>query len=82
VDAAIAAYRRAIGLAPGYSAAWHDLAAAYEAKMQADSAHAAHWRKQALAAWRKTYALAPEDPSFTPDYIMTIGQRINWLERQ
>jgi tetratricopeptide (TPR) repeat protein len=82
LDAAIAAYCCAIELAPGYTAAWHDLAVAYEAKMQADPAQAANWRKQALAAWRKTYALAPEDPSFTPDYIVSIGQRINWLERQ
>jgi tetratricopeptide (TPR) repeat protein/RNA polymerase subunit RPABC4/transcription elongation factor Spt4 len=82
LDAAIAAYRRAIKLAPGYAAAWHDLAAACEAKMNADPAHAEKWRKAALEAWRKTYALAPDDPSFSPETIVSIGQRIGRLERQ
>ena len=36
LDAAISAYRRAIELAPGYTAAHHDLAIAYEAKMKAE----------------------------------------------
>jgi len=82
LDAAIAAYRRAIKLAPGYAAAWHDLAAACEAKMHADPAHAEKWRKAALEAWRKTYALAPEDPGFSADTIVSIGQRIHRLEGQ
>ncbi len=81
LDAAIAAHRRAIKLYPEYTAAWHDLAAAYEAKMQADPANAAGWRKRALRAWRKAYALAPDDPSFTADYVVIMGQRIRRLER-
>ena len=81
LDAAISAYRRAIELAPGYTAAHHDLAIAYEAKMKAEPAQAALWRQQALAEWRKTYELAPADPGFTPDYIVKIGKRINWLKQ-
>ena len=68
LDAAIAAYRRAIELAPGYTAAWHDLAAAYEAKMQADPAHAANWRKQALAAWRKDVCAGARGSQLQPRY--------------
>ena len=81
LDAAVAAYRRAIGWRPLYYRLT-DLAVACEAKMQADPVHAAKWRKEALAAWRKTYALAPENPGFSPDYVVNIGKRIAWLERQ
>lgn len=82
LDAAIAAYRRAVDLAPTYTAAWHDLAVAYEAKGQADPSRATKWRKQALAAWRKTYALMPGDPSFSPEYVVSVGKRVAWLEQQ
>jgi tetratricopeptide (TPR) repeat protein len=81
LDAAIAAYTRAIDLAPRYTAAHHDLALAYEGRMKADPAHAAKWRKQAVAEWQKTYELAPEDPGFTPETIVNIGQRIAWLKQ-
>ncbi len=80
LDAAITAYHRAIHVAPSYTAAHHDLALAYEGKMRADPQNGAKWRKEALKAWKKTYELAPQDPAFSPDYILTIGQRIHWLE--
>ncbi len=82
LDAAITAYQRALDLAPTYTAALHDLALAYEGKMHADPANSSAWRLKALDAWQKTYALAPQDPGFSADYILTIGQRINWLQAQ
>ncbi len=82
LDAAIAAYERAIELAPHYTAAYHDLALAFEAKAQADPERADEWRLKALQAWQKTYQLAPDDAGFSADYILTIGQRISWLKRQ
>lgn len=82
LDAAIAASNRAIELAPRYAAAHHDLALAFEAKMRADPARADEWCQKALQVWQKTYQLAPDDPSSSADYILTIGQRISWLERQ
>ncbi len=80
LDAAIAAYSRAIELAPNYTAAHHDLALAYEGKMRADPENAAKWCDKALEAWRRTYELAPQDPVFSADYILAIGQRIHGLE--
>jgi tetratricopeptide (TPR) repeat protein len=77
---AIAAYQRAIKLLPEYTAAYHDLALAYEAQMSVDLKNAAKWRQKALKAWRKTYELAPNDAGFSADYILAIGKRINWLE--
>jgi hypothetical protein len=82
LDAAIGAYSRAIELAPDYAAAHHDLALACEAKMQADPARADEWCREALQAWQGAYRLAPDDPLFSADDILTIGQRISWLERQ
>lgn len=82
LDAAIAAYSQAIALAPSYTAAHHDLALAYEGKMRADPNNTAKWCQKALAAWRETYHLAPHDPGFSADYILKIGNRILWLERQ
>lgn len=82
IDAAIKAYSRAIELAPTYAAAHHDLALALEAKMHADSAHAQKWCQDALQEWQKTYQLAPDDPGFSPEYILTIGQQITLLKQQ
>lgn len=82
LDAAIAAYSRAIELQPSYASAHHDLAIACESKMQADPSHASAWRQKALEEWRKTYELASEDSGFSADYIVTIGRRIRWLEGQ
>jgi tetratricopeptide (TPR) repeat protein len=79
-EKAIAAYKRATKLLPNYTAAHHDLALAYEAQMEADAQNAAKWRQKALQSWRKTYELAPDDASFTADYILAIGKRIRWLE--
>jgi tetratricopeptide (TPR) repeat protein len=80
MDQAIVAYKRAIKLEPRYASAYNDLALAFEGKMDSDRANAAKWRKKALDSWRKTYELAPQDPTFSADYILTIGQRIKWLE--
>lgn len=82
LDAAIKAYKNAISLAPSYTAAHHDLAIAYEAKMKAAPSDATEWCQKALAAWQKTYHLAPKDPGFSADYIFEIGRRIRWLEGQ
>ena len=81
-EKAIEAHKRAVKLSPSYTAAYHDLALAYEAQMSRDSKEAAKWRQAAIKAWKKTYELAPEDPGFTADYILTIGKRIHWLETQ
>jgi tetratricopeptide (TPR) repeat protein len=81
-DAAIQAYSRAIELAPTYASAYHDLTLAYEAKMKADPGHAAEWCRKALAAWQKAYHLAPQDPSFSADYLLKMGQHLHWLEQQ
>lgn len=81
-DAAIQAYSRAIELAPTYTAAYHDLTLAYEAKMKADPEHASEWCRKALAAWQKAYHLAPQDPSFSADYLLKMGQHLHWLEQQ
>jgi len=80
LDAAITAYSRAIELAPNYTAAHHDLALAYEGKMYADPENAAKWRYKALESWQETYELAPQDPGFSADYILFIGQRIQQLK--
>jgi tetratricopeptide (TPR) repeat protein len=82
LDTAISAYRQAIQLVPGYTAAHHDLALAYEDKMRADPANAEAWCREALQAWQQVYQLAPDDPDFSADYILTIGQHISWLKRQ
>lgn len=82
LDAAIGAYSRAIELSPKYTAAFNDLALAYEQKMEVDKAHAKKWCQEALKAWRKAHELAPTDSGFTHNYMLTIGKRINWLERR
>jgi tetratricopeptide (TPR) repeat protein len=82
LDAAIQAYSRAVELAPTYTAAYHDLTLAYEAKMKADPKHASQWCRKALAAWQKAYHLAPQDPTFSADYLLTMGQHLHWLEEQ
>ncbi|MBN1148177.1 MAG: tetratricopeptide repeat protein [Anaerolineales bacterium] len=82
VQAAIEAHRRALELAPTYTAAWNDLAIAYEAQMEADPKNAARWREQALEAWREVYHLAPDDPIFSAEAVMQIGQHIRRLEKQ
>jgi len=81
-DAAIAAYQRAIALTPTYTAAHHDLALAYEGKMQTEPAKAFDWRRKAVQAWQRTYQLAPNDPIFSAERILQIGQRLSWLESQ
>lgn len=82
LDGAIAAYSEAIGLAPTYAAAHHDLAIAYVAKMKADPAHASAWRAKALGEWREAYHLVPSDPGFPAEAVLRIGQEIAWLEAQ
>jgi len=84
LDAAIAAYNRAIELQPSYGYAHHDLAIAYEKKMEEDRDHASMWCKKALAAWRKAIESIPrEDPIISVDYIKRkIIPRIRWLEQQ
>jgi tetratricopeptide (TPR) repeat protein len=46
MDAAIAAYEKAIELAPGYAAAHHDLALAYEIKMETEPINATNGAKR------------------------------------
>ena len=81
LDGAIVAYNRAIELAPGYTAAHHDLALVFEAKMEADPAHADGWCRKALQAWQTVYRLAPDDPIFSADAVLAIGQRISWFKQ-
>lgn len=71
LDAAIAAYSRATELVPRYTAAYHDLALAYEQKMGADRRNAREWCQKALAAWWEAYKLAFRDGAFTPEYRET-----------
>jgi tetratricopeptide (TPR) repeat protein len=82
LDAAIDAYSKAIALIPNYTAAYHDLAIAYMGKMEVDAANADKWCEKALAAWRETYHLAPNDPGFASEKILWIGQQIIRLEQQ
>jgi len=82
LDRAIAAYNRAIALIPYYTAAYHDLALAFEGKMQAEPQRRATWCKEALRAWREAYRLAPNDPGFSERDVVRVGQRILWLEPQ
>jgi len=82
LDAAIVAFNRAIALAPKYTAAYNDLAVACEGKLQDDPAHAADWYHKALDAWRATFHLAPNDPGFSANEVLAIGQHIVRLEGQ
>ncbi len=81
-DAAIASYKRAIDLLPTYTAAHNDLALAFEDKMESDPTHKEEWCIRAVQEWQRTYELAPEDPGFSADNILKIGQRITWLQQQ
>jgi tetratricopeptide (TPR) repeat protein len=82
LDAAITAYSRAVELVPGYAAAHHDLALAYEGKMQADQRHAGTWRRKALREWLAFCRLAPSDPGFSEEYIQAISQHSAQLASQ
>ena len=80
-DMAVTHSQRAVSLADYYTAAYKDLALAYEGKWGQDPDQAAHWCALAIAAWREAYRLAPDDPSFTADQILQIGKRIRKLEK-
>ena len=82
LDGAIEAYHKAIDLKPNYTAAHHDLALVYEWKMQLDPPGALEWCQKALAAWKEAYHLAPNDPGFTSEKILKMGQHILELEGQ
>ncbi len=82
LDAAIELFEKAISIQPAMVMAHHDLAYAYEAKMRNDIRHAVSWCHKALAEWSQVYKMAPKDPSFSPDYIVWIGQHVTWLENQ
>jgi tetratricopeptide (TPR) repeat protein len=82
LEGAIEAGKRAIKLIPSYTAAHHDLAITYEAKMKADPRRAKDWCRKALEAWQRAYELAPADPGFSPDYIVSMGQQISRLKAQ
>ena len=82
IDAAIAAYQRAIDLLPNYTAAHHDLALAFEDKMNDEPTRRDNWCKKAIQEWQRTYELAPQDPGFSADNILKIGRRITWLKQQ
>ncbi|MDX1417416.1 MAG: tetratricopeptide repeat protein [Candidatus Promineifilaceae bacterium] len=79
-DGAIAAGKRAVKLLPNYAAAFHDLALIYEDKWRTDQEHWKKWCAKAIEAWREAYRLAPDDPAFSPQKILQIGQRIRQLE--
>jgi hypothetical protein len=81
LDGAIEAGKKAIKLISSYTAAHHDLAITYEAKMKADPRHAKDWCRKALEAWQRAYELAPADPSFSSDYIVRMGQQISRLRQ-
>lgn len=81
-DAAITAYLKAIELQPQYTAAYNDLALAYEEKAKANSAQADEWNRKAIAMWKKVVELAPGDALFWPGYDRAIEQRIEWLTQQ
>lgn len=82
LDAAISARKKALNLAPGYTAAWHDLAITCEAKMEADPGNAKAWCQEALQAWVEVYHLAPDDPSFSAEFILQVGKRVRLLEER
>jgi tetratricopeptide (TPR) repeat protein len=82
LDQAINSYKKAIELAPNYAAAWYDLAGTYQEKMKADKQASWDWARKALEAWREVYRLAPDDPLFSAEDILEIGQRIRWFEKQ
>ncbi len=81
-DAAIASSKQAITLSPNYTSAHHDLALAYEAKWRAEPDQGMKWCKNAITAWRETYRLAPDDPAFSAEKILQIGQHIRDLEKR
>ncbi len=80
LDAAVAAYERAVELHPGYTLAYRDLALAYESKMQVDASRAGEWCRKALWAWQQVYQLAPNDPGFSANYA-AISQRMAQLQQ-
>ena len=82
LDAAIDAYEKAIEKESDYTAAWHDLALAFEDKMRAEPRQSRQWAHRALEAWRETYRLAPDDPGFSAEHILKIGQRVRYYEGQ
>ena len=41
-----------------------------------------HYANQTEAAWRTAYSLAPDDPGFSAEYVVWMGQRIRWLEQE
>jgi len=83
LDAAISMYLKTIKLAANYTSAHHDLAIAYEDKMQVDPKRKTQWCRKALKEWQKAYELAPKDPGFSENYIVQqIGQRIIYLKQQ
>jgi tetratricopeptide (TPR) repeat protein len=82
IDAAIANYQQAIDLLPYYTAAHHDLALAFEHKMENDPTRKDDWCQKAILEWHKTYDLAPNDPGFSADSIQKINQRITWLKKR
>ncbi len=82
LEQAITAYQQAIELNPDYTAAHHDLALVYKARMKSESAQAAQWCEKALKCWEKAYSLAPDDPGFTSDMVVAIGQEIARLKQE
>ena len=82
MDDAIIAYEKALELIPNYTAAWHDLAITFERKMAEEKDLSREWAQKALYAWRETYRLAPDDPQFTAEKVLEIGQRVRWFEKQ
>jgi tetratricopeptide (TPR) repeat protein len=82
LDEAIAQYTHAIEIVPTYTAAYHDLAIAYEAKMRVDDVHAYDWCQKACEAWNRTFQLAKNDPGFSKGARERILDRIDALDKR
>lgn len=80
LNAEIDLYLKTVKLAPKYASAHHDLAIAYEEKMQTDPGQKTQWCRKALREWQTFYQLAPNDPGFSEDYIVRIGKHITNLK--
>jgi tetratricopeptide (TPR) repeat protein len=80
-DAAIGMFLKAIEKIPNYAAAHHDLAMAYEAKMDEGGTQKDSWRLKAIEEWKKAVFFGRSDVSFSGSDIAGIEQRILALQQ-